>query len=212
MPTLNYFLENISNLCDTIDSLKFSPPGMFTNSIVTKPEITQLLKDANESEQLLYKHESEKGILERVDGKSYFKSGEDEYSNGNVEGRRVAVNVPILTNISEKSSEVGSSPERPGRTGDAPRTYRAIIETINKLPVSDEKYIESIRQMKREYEQLTSEINELQHEYDINQKALYNNNVFGMDMDEAGIDRALRKEEEEVAELEREIERRRLGL
>lgn len=209
MPTLSYFLENINNLCDSIESLKFKPPGMFTNSIVTKPEITQLLKDANESEQLLYKHESEKGLLERVDGKSYFKSGEDEYSNGNTEGRRVAVNVPTLTNISEKSSESGSSPERPSRTGDAPRVYRAIIETINKLPVTDPKYVESIRQMKREYEELNGDITELQQEYDANQKALYNNNVFGMDMDEAGIDKALTREEEEVAELEREIERRR---
>lgn len=55
MPSLSYFLDRTKQLCESILSLKFQSPGIFTNSFIKEPSITSLLKDAEEHEQALYK-------------------------------------------------------------------------------------------------------------------------------------------------------------
>lgn len=48
-------VDSISGLCQKIDSLEFASPGIFTNAIITKPEVTTLIRDALAPEQSLYK-------------------------------------------------------------------------------------------------------------------------------------------------------------
>lgn len=48
-------LDTIGALCEKIISLEFAPPGIFTNAIITKPEVTTLIRDALVPEQSLYK-------------------------------------------------------------------------------------------------------------------------------------------------------------
>lgn len=55
MPSLSYFLNRAQELCDTIQSLEFKAPGIFTNSIIAEPSITTLLKDAEDHELALYR-------------------------------------------------------------------------------------------------------------------------------------------------------------
>lgn len=47
-------LGAIAELCRNIDALDFAPPGIFTNAIITKPEVTTLIRDALLPEQSLY--------------------------------------------------------------------------------------------------------------------------------------------------------------
>ncbi|KAK6462670.1 DASH complex subunit Spc34 [Scheffersomyces coipomensis] len=55
MPSLSYFLDRTDQSIRSIQSLKFKSPGIFTNAIVKKPNITILLKDPTIDESSLYK-------------------------------------------------------------------------------------------------------------------------------------------------------------
>lgn len=52
---LDSILTSVKQQSDSIQSLEFHQPGIFTNAIITKPPITRLLKDAASHEQSLYK-------------------------------------------------------------------------------------------------------------------------------------------------------------
>lgn len=125
MPSLAYFLDRTQQLNESIQNLKFGKPGIFTNSFIRNPPITQLLKDADYNEQVLYRvnrplnsgmesfinpqngRQSDRKTLEtqldlrpeRVDGNSYFvdQSYGDYVEEGNIRKmRRTAVTVPKL--------------------------------------------------------------------------------------------------------------------
>ncbi|KAK6455039.1 DASH complex subunit Spc34 [Scheffersomyces xylosifermentans] len=55
MASLNYFLDRTDQSIRSIQSHKFAPPGIFTNAIVKRPNITALLKDPTADESSLYK-------------------------------------------------------------------------------------------------------------------------------------------------------------
>lgn len=204
---------------------QFVAPGMFTNAIVTKPDITQLLKDASESQLVLYKvNELNKDdiSLERVDGKSYFiDNGCENYISDELPPnkiRRIAVGVPELVpeEFNKASSEIGSSPTKSStRSNDSlnepEEVYRSIIETINKLPVTKDDFIHQINEMKQDYDELRKEINALEGKYDENQRVLHSNNL-GMEGEGFDIDKELQKEEQEVASLEKQLKEREEAL
>lgn len=48
-------LGSIKALCASINSMEFSSPGIFTNAMITRPELTTLIRDALPAEQQLYK-------------------------------------------------------------------------------------------------------------------------------------------------------------
>lgn len=48
-------LESIRSLCQIINDTEFSSPGMFTNAMISRPELTTLIRDALQLEQQLYK-------------------------------------------------------------------------------------------------------------------------------------------------------------
>lgn len=121
MPSLSYFLDRTKQLCESLESLKFSSPGIFTNSFIKEPSITKLLKDAAGHEQALYRinkpsalskgsntsiHESRRNSSkenipfslesrpERVDGKTYFIDNSfNEFTNYHTpEGNQTHIN------------------------------------------------------------------------------------------------------------------------
>lgn len=152
---MDSILQEIEDKCDTIQSLKFQPPGIFTNAIITKPPITKLLKDAATHEQALYrisKSNRAGGIRknersnkarelneyhptelkpERVDGKSiYVDASFNGFSVDESDGRRTAVKVPeiVKENVTPSQSEVDSDPvSSPSKSS---HNYNLIPESV----------------------------------------------------------------------------------
>ncbi|KAH3671437.1 hypothetical protein WICMUC_004617 [Wickerhamomyces mucosus] len=67
MTDLSTCLKNLNETSDSIKSLYFRPPGIFTNSIIRKIDIITLLRDADSYENSLY-YIDKQGIPERKDG------------------------------------------------------------------------------------------------------------------------------------------------
>lgn len=57
MTSMNYHLIQIAENAKSITTLYFRPPGSFTNAVIQKPEITNVIRDADTNEQLLFKVE-----------------------------------------------------------------------------------------------------------------------------------------------------------
>jgi hypothetical protein len=51
---MDYHLRKIAESGDSIRSLYFSRPGIFSNAVILKPEITSLIQDAEYRENLLF--------------------------------------------------------------------------------------------------------------------------------------------------------------
>ncbi|KAH6847273.1 DASH complex subunit Spc34 [Chaetomium sp. MPI-CAGE-AT-0009] len=54
MPFLSAHLEQISISCQGIDSLPFPPPQIFTNALLSNPDITSLIRDTEAHERALF--------------------------------------------------------------------------------------------------------------------------------------------------------------
>ncbi|KAK3904679.1 hypothetical protein C8A05DRAFT_31555 [Staphylotrichum tortipilum] len=54
MSLLSAHLEQISISCQGIDSLPFPPPKIFTNALLSKPDITSLIRDTEAHERALF--------------------------------------------------------------------------------------------------------------------------------------------------------------
>ncbi|KAK4139445.1 uncharacterized protein C8A04DRAFT_40730 [Dichotomopilus funicola] len=54
MPLLFTHLEQISVSCQGIDSLPFPPPKIFTNALLSRPDITSLIRDTEAHERALF--------------------------------------------------------------------------------------------------------------------------------------------------------------
>lgn len=51
---LNFHIFRLVETAESISSVYFRPPGVFTNAMLTKPDITSLMRDADPSEEALY--------------------------------------------------------------------------------------------------------------------------------------------------------------
>lgn len=128
MARLGDILTSIEGLCDTMDKLDFGPPGIFTNAIINKPDVTSLIRDPSEAELSLYnigkgsglgsltlRCKDDKGSADqlidlqpqRIDGKRVF----EEESDGSA-----VVKVPRLVNVPDndrlENIEALSSPTK----------------------------------------------------------------------------------------------------
>lgn len=54
---MDYHLLRIMENAESITTLYFRPPGSFTNAVIQKPEITNVIRDADTNEQLLFRIE-----------------------------------------------------------------------------------------------------------------------------------------------------------
>ncbi|EEQ37045.1 hypothetical protein CLUG_01168 [Clavispora lusitaniae ATCC 42720] len=108
-------LDTVLESCQKINTLEFAPPGIFTNAIITKPEVTSLIRDALVPEPSLYRitkkaaegsqSYGENGFFEpkptRIDGSSIYVAPDFQDWND------AAVKVPKL--VSEPSSDIEST-------------------------------------------------------------------------------------------------------
>lgn len=135
----------ITNSCTSIAALDFSPPGIFTNAIITKPEVTSLIRDALEPELSLYRVTRNPGLAslalrygsshaaaqeadpfaelrtERVDGKSIY------IGHGFSADRTPAIRVPELVR-EEALPQIGDQLSSP--------TKKRIASQYNLIPAS----------------------------------------------------------------------------
>lgn len=83
-------LEAINNSANSIKTLYFRPPGIFTNALISKPDITTLLRDADNYENSLY-HVDTQGKAERVDGtRGVVDHLNDEFENLEIQQQQLA--------------------------------------------------------------------------------------------------------------------------
>lgn len=128
MTRLGDILASIEALCDTMNKLDFGPPGIFTNAIINKPDVTSLIRDPSEAELSVYKIVKGNGLgsltlrqkdegsgvemlvdlqPRRIDGKSVFEEFEENDSGA-------VVRVPRLVDVTEDDTpfESMSSPTK----------------------------------------------------------------------------------------------------
>lgn len=130
MARLGDILTSIEALCDTMNNLNFEPPGIFTNAIINKPDVTSLIRDPSEAESSLYKINKGTGLgslmlrlkddqgngeklsflqPQRIDGKRVFEEIEGGSSGA-------VVSVPRLVNVPDddkkENIEAMSSPTK----------------------------------------------------------------------------------------------------
>ncbi|ANZ77854.1 BA75_05182T0 [Komagataella pastoris] len=75
--SLDLHLRNIQKNAKSLRTLYFKPPGIFTNAIINKPEITRLIRDSDPLERSLYTIED--GEPHRIDGvNNYAETPSDE--------------------------------------------------------------------------------------------------------------------------------------
>lgn len=67
MTDLAHYIGAINESSSSLKTLYFRPPGIFTNAIIQKPDITSLLRDADAHENALYQVDTQ-GKPERKDG------------------------------------------------------------------------------------------------------------------------------------------------
>ncbi|CUM45847.1 uncharacterized protein AC631_05709 [Debaryomyces fabryi] len=162
MPSLSYFLDRTKQLCESILSLKFQSPGIFTNSFIKEPSITSLLKDAEEHEQALYKinkptgynnlskslisnnsNDKEKESTrmqlemkpERIDGKSYYVDYSfNDFTNLNVNNKQ-APSEQVKRTAVRIPEIVKESVETFHENNDVPNSPEKIIN-VNLIPES----------------------------------------------------------------------------
>lgn len=205
MTSLAYFLDKIDQLSLSIQELKFEPPGIFSNAIIKKPSIIQLLKDANYNEQLLYKIKTNEPLYgstasekvkesqmnlepERVDGKCYYIDPEVSKMEPESSSTAPAVEIPKLAKGIKRKSDtstefISSSPTKLSKKidtiTDINEIYRLLINTMNKIPNidEDEEFVNQIFQLKRQHDQLVQEIDQLEKTSEEQKQQLRNSNV-----------------------------------
>lgn len=230
MTSLNYFLDKIEQLAESIQALEFDSPRIFTNAIIKKPSIIQLLKDANYNEQLLFKIKNKdpgyKGEVsdkmkesqvnlesERVDGKCYYiePTNEDEVGLANEaidNDDRPVVTIPKLSKgIKRKQDpDLSSSPTKVSKKieaiNDINEIYRMLVNTMNKIPniEDDEGFMTQIEQLKLQHDGLLEEIEKLEHISEEQKNSLRNSNI-DYQSSEADLDQESHDQEVDIDEL-----------
>lgn len=228
MSSLNYFLERIEQLSQSIQDLKFDAPGIFTNAIIKKPSIIQLLKDANYNEQLLYRIKTKESSnhsgtsdkvkqsqvnleSERVDGKSYYIDPDLQTTNEEEEMMEPAVKIPKLTNgVKRKSdTEINSSPTKVSKKIDSitdmNEIYRMLINTMNKIPniEDDVEFINEVSNLKQTHDGLVEEIDGLEQMVEEQKRHLRSSNI---DYRSSELDLDLTEQEVDIDQLIRQEE------
>lgn len=236
--SLDYFLERTEQSIKSIQSLEFSKQGIFTNAIVKRPNITTLLKDPSPDEQSLYRvvrprlrfaDGEENGDVRpgRVDGKSIFSLNTSEE-----DGKRVVVQVPkIRENI---ASDPPSSPTKffpEYDTEDVGELCDIALNLTSKYPtlVGDGDTLEKIYGYQRENNIISDEILTLERRIEEQKRQLNVLNINYSDIgsptksdntkidtdpsdDDVDIDEYIRREEEEIKELQMELEQQEFAV
>lgn len=147
-------IASVKSLCTSINAMEFSSPGIFTNAMITRPELTTLIRDALLAEQQLYKISSSTVLTggslrqdafskvsqsttilkdpfadlqaERVDGRSV-PVGE----------RKTAVMPPVVTTEKPKFDDAMSLPTKRKIASQYSLISRQAIESDNPIEMCD---------------------------------------------------------------------------
>lgn len=191
---LSYFLERVDLAVQSIDSLHFQPPGLFTNAIVKRPDITSLLKDPSADEGSLYKvtkpshRRTRKSELnmeigpQRIDGKSIYV--DESFSEEREE--KTVVKLPTLTKREiVLEPDITSSPTKRVRPNTIyfPEVTSTnfnqlcvqVLETIQKYPTlieNQESIVDKLEDYQNNYNSLTKDVEALEFEIDNQKKQL----------------------------------------
>lgn len=128
-------LETINNSANSIKTLYFRPPGIFTNALISKPDITTLLRDADNYENSLY-HVDTQGKAERVDGtRGVVDHLNDEFENLEIQQQQLASesneNQPYQTDFNRSS--VVLVPKETGTTVETSEQNKGVKNLLKKF-------------------------------------------------------------------------------
>lgn len=221
----------INASCATIAALDFSGPGIFTNAIISRPEVTSLIRDALPPELSLYRitRNGPRGARfgasdddvraelrpERIDGKSIYNSG--PFSENNTP----AVRVPELA-AQERHDAVDelSSPTKKRiasqyklipasiiESEDVNEICKAVAAVVEQYPTINNGSGVRVRlaELQREYSELVAETTELEHkvEHQRDQLDIYKKSI--NDLPRRGASDSDTDIDEMIARKEREI-------
>lgn len=238
MSRLEQIVSNVNALCDTVTDLEFAPPGIFTNAIITKPEVTSLIRDALVPEQSLYKISRSLGYPlagrgndeepfvelkpERIDGKSMYIEKRFE------DWKTTAVRIPEVVQTDEEEPDELSSPTKKQiasqyklispaiiESGDVNDICAAVSHVVGQYPglVQGPSVQTKVLELQKEYNELVEETSNLETEVADQKRQLdyYNdslNELSPSKREKLDIDEMISNEEDEIKQLEEELTRR----
>lgn len=222
----------ITASCATISALDFLDPGIFTNAIISKPEVTSLIRDALPPELSLYRisrsgprgtrfggsaDEDRHAELrpERIDGKSIYIDGP------NSEDQAPAVRVPELAmDVPHQAVDELSSPTKKRiaslyklipasviESEDVNEICRAVAAVVEQYPtINNGSSVQArLAELQREYGELVLETTELEQKVSDQrvQLEIYTDSINGLPR--RGVSDSDTDIDELIAEEEREI-------
>ncbi|ODQ77179.1 hypothetical protein BABINDRAFT_163690 [Babjeviella inositovora NRRL Y-12698] len=184
--TTSFHIAQINKSAESLKTLDFRKPGIFTNALLLHPEITSLIRDADEHERALYRLNGSKE-MERVDGSCVYaprKSDEegnkadesmliatdnsqynnyvqtqllgDLYTQHSSSHSRTTVQTPLLRTTPAAVSKGVYDRDTEEVTEEFDSLCSTIALLVAKFPV--EGIAEKVRAYKRDYAALTGEI------------------------------------------------------
>lgn len=225
MHSLDQILKQIDQSCAEIQTLKFNRLGMFTNAMVNPPTITQLVLDPTPDEASLYKisklnlrkrartsdGSNMEATVERIDGRSLYALETD------------LTNLPVADDDDDDQSIVKAARLKRRQlskpyfkidvdTDNIPELIGRISRAIELRPSLIDKYPQyaaKVRHYRRQYEVDSQMMGKLQEEIRDLEQAI---EALGSEVREGEyddgvvcLDRLIRKEQEEILELERKL-------
>lgn len=106
MAEISHYINAVNDSANSLKTLYFRPPGIFTNAIITKPAITSLLRDADSHENALYQVDTQ-GKPERRDGtRGVVDQLNDEFDQLELQQQMVeeGAGVPVINEIVRPSA------------------------------------------------------------------------------------------------------------
>lgn len=175
---MDYQLGKIEESAESIQSLYFHRPGIFSNSVILKPEITSLIQDAEYQEHLLFS------------------------SDGNVRLNRIAVpdneqrldnerNVDVLCTAIEQLIQLYPLAGVADRVADYRRRYATVCEKIS-------VYEELVEEQRRKLALFNSNLNE-----EVDDSSVIEKKIVQTERDIEDLQQELQLREEEVSTWER---------
>lgn len=230
-------VASILALSKKLDLLEYDAPGIFTNAIISKPEVTTLIRDALVPEQNLYRIASApradrlgRGEESKTDLRPERIDGQVTYIEPNfADWKTTAVRVPQLVQQAPLQADTLSSPSKRRSTtlprlipasvadsGDVDAMCDAVQRVVEQYPslANSESLKGSTEALRAEHAELQQQIAELEqaveeHKLELEQ---YSDSVRlpsrGTLSPVLDIDQEIEKGEREVALLEEELRQR----
>lgn len=213
-------LKAIDRSAESLDTLYFKPPGVFSNAMLSKPEITTLIRDADHHEEQLYVVNQE-GNAKRADGSKSCLDYDEEMYEGNGENtdepEKPIVSVPNLMMKADETKPDRKMQQILNRLNSNDQNYplEVLVETARQLcgryPLGGVE--EKLDSYLEKYSQLKTEIKEHEDVMEQQQKSMA---VMNIELEDGAVpepaapnvtnaQELIALHEKEIQELEREL-------